>query len=35
MNEIHTYSGVTTSAPSTKFPTAYAATAWSRATAAE
>lgn len=35
MNEIRYYSGVTTSAPSTKFPTAYAATAWHRATAAE
>lgn len=32
MNEIRYYSGVTTSAPSDKFPTAHAATAWSRAT---
>jgi len=28
MNPVEYYSGVTTSAPSTKFPTAYAATAW-------
>lgn len=35
MNEIRSYSGVTTSTPSTKFPTAHAATAWCRETAAE
>lgn len=32
MNDISYYSGVTTSAPSEKFPTACAATAWSQAT---